>query len=236
MVAHRFDPRGVLGEDLERGAFALVGDAAIEVDDPGCDPDIDARARPPGLLLDLGEDVVADLAIGQRGLPGWLWQVLQQRLQQIGAADDADEPPLRDHRQALDMVTLHQPDHFGERVLRRHRNDIRAHHHADFLRVGLGVFLGEAARRDQDFEPSRMAALGPGLGPTQDVAFGNDAHHPPGFIDHGQPADPVPQHPPRRVGDRGFRLYGDHPPGHDIGHIHRQSPIVPGWVSPVLTP
>jgi hypothetical protein len=41
------DAGGVFGEDPERGALALVGDAALKLDDPGLDPDIDAgRAAP----------------------------------------------------------------------------------------------------------------------------------------------------------------------------------------------
>ena len=64
--------RNILCSYAQGSAFALVGDHALEDDNAVGDDHVDAVARSPGLPVDLGEDLIADLRVshGAGGLLG----------------------------------------------------------------------------------------------------------------------------------------------------------------------
>ena len=64
-IANLFDARHIFGKDAQRRALAVIGDGAAQFDNAILDAHIDARARSPGLLRDLGQDTVADLLVGR---------------------------------------------------------------------------------------------------------------------------------------------------------------------------
>ena len=54
--------------------------------------------------------------------------------------------------------------------------------------MGAGVFVGEPARPNQEFEPTRSASLRAGFSAAQEIAFAHNADEKTMLVDHGQSA------------------------------------------------
>jgi hypothetical protein len=135
-------------------------------------------------------------------------------LQQIGAADDPDQRRPAYDRNTLDSVLLHDGDDVGEFGVFRDGPDVGRHNFVYSAGVRLHVVLGERSRPEQEFDPAPALALGAGLGAAQKIAFGNDADQRSVVVDHRQTADPMLEHQPQRLEDRGVQRNGDHVLGH----------------------
>src|SRR5271169_1204011 len=226
MIVHLLNTRDILDRDDDGLALAIVGYDAPKLGDAVLDDHVDARR--PGLLVEHGKDVIADLRIAGRNAR---WDVAGEACQgvhQIGAADDADHPAASHHRQTFHVAALHELDHFLERVVLRHGDRIGGHDLVDFSPRGMDIFVGEAARPDDEFQPFRPAALRAELAAAQEIAFGHDAYQFTVFVDHRQPADAVLQHQPRGFKDGFVRPDRNHVARHDIFNLH-------GSISSVLT-
>src|SRR5215469_16375672 len=76
-----------------------------------------------------------------------------ERLDQIGAADDADELAVLDDRDAPDALALKESGDLRERRLFSNRDLARRHDFADLLAVRLGEFLGKRGRSGHRLQP-----------------------------------------------------------------------------------
>ena len=74
---------------------------------------------------------------------------MHQGADQIGAADDADQPAVLDDRQALDVALLHLADDGGEVIRWSDDHDIARHHLADFAGMRIDIVAGQSSRPDQ---------------------------------------------------------------------------------------
>ena len=111
--------RRVLHNDAQRVAFASVRYIPAEVDDSVLNFRVYAGARRPGLLVYLRRDAPANLRIrnGGNGFPG---KKLLKCTQQIGAADNADEPSLFEYEQPFDAPSFHERHESGKGAVDRH--------------------------------------------------------------------------------------------------------------------
>src|SRR3974377_1212866 len=106
MILDAADAGDVLGNNTKRRSFLLGSDGPPEMHDAVRDDDIRGGRVRPFLLAELGEQSFADQAVAifirGRGTAAG------QHLQQVGAADDANDLAIMYDGDALDPLYLHQ--------------------------------------------------------------------------------------------------------------------------------
>lgn len=119
MITNAAHARRVLHNDAQRVAFASVRYIPAEVDDSVLSFRVYADARRPGLPVYLRRDAPANLRIrnGGNGFPG---KKLLKCTQQIGAADNSDEPFLFEYEQPFDAPSFHERHETGKGAVDRH--------------------------------------------------------------------------------------------------------------------
>ena len=100
------DPRHILRNNAQGWAFALVGNRALEDDNPVGDEHVDSRSRSPRLLIDFSEDLFANFRVGPSA-DRLLGEQADQGGHHVGPAHDASEASLIDHRQPLHTLVFH---------------------------------------------------------------------------------------------------------------------------------
>ena len=174
MVIDALHTRRILRGDDDGRALALVGDRPPQFHHAVPDDDVDECRRRPRLTCQFGDDPVVDGLVAGRsrfdlaGEPG-------KRVNEIGAADDADDRGSAHHRQALDAPLLHQSHDLVERSVLGDGQRAECHDLVDLAPMGAGVFIRKPAGSHQVFQPARSPALGPGFGPPEKIAFRYDA-------------------------------------------------------------
>jgi hypothetical protein len=217
--------RNILCSDAQGSAFALVGDRTLEDDNPVGNYDVDTIAGSPGLSIDFGEDLIADVRVGH-GPGGLLGEKADEGSHHIGSADNSDEPSLIDDGNPLHVLRFHQRDKVGEGHLRRHGEDALCHYLADFATMRIDVFLRQPTRADKERDPSSVTLIGTDLGAAEQIAFGDNAENGAVAVRHGQAADAVLQHQLGRVLDRGLWRHGNDKRRHQISCFHGRAPCL----------
>src|SRR5262249_48926236 len=111
VVMHGFDAGNILGKYLKRGPFAIVRYAAVQLDHTPFHFPIHREMRPPRLIGHLRKNLVANLSVGSavfRSAAGRAGLRTHESADEIGPADDTDEPPLLNDGEPLDTPFLHQ--------------------------------------------------------------------------------------------------------------------------------
>ena len=80
-------------------------------------------------------------------------------MHEIGAADDADHLAIAQHRKPLDAAAFHQFDDRLQRIVLADGHGIARHDFFDLAAGGVHIFVREAARPDEKFQPFRPPAL-----------------------------------------------------------------------------
>jgi hypothetical protein len=78
-----------------------------------------------------------------------------QGVHEIGAADDADQASIAEHRQAFDTAALHQFNDGCKRIGLADRPWLGRHHFLHLAPGATHVFVGKTARLDHEFQPVR---------------------------------------------------------------------------------
>src|SRR5438270_10488391 len=146
------DARHIRGSDPQGRAFPLVGNHALEDDNPVGNDHIDALARSPWLSVDFIENLFSDFRVGP-GTDRLFGEQPDNRGHDIGSAHDTDESSLIDHGQPLHMLGLHQPDKIADGRLWCDADYAIRHHVADFAPMRMHVFLRQPSRPDEEGGP-----------------------------------------------------------------------------------
>ena len=141
-------------------------------------------------------------------------------MHQIGTADNADHPPVPDHRKPFDVAAFHHVDDVFQRVVFADGPRTGRHDLGNFPARRMHVFLGELAGAEDEFEPFRPLALGADFTTAQKISLGNDADQFALGIDHRQAADAVLQHYACRPHHRLVGANGNDVLRHDIFDLH----------------
>jgi hypothetical protein len=139
------------------------------------------------LPAQLGEQSLTDHAVvvfvGGRG------SAARQHLQQVGAADDADDLAVMRDRDPLNLLCFDQLGDLAEAGQLPDRDDLSGHDVLHPPGVRLDVFRLRSGICGKPLAPARAPALGPDLCPAQHVPFGNDSDEPPVLVEDWNPAD-----------------------------------------------
>src|SRR5262245_65546886 len=96
--------------------------------------------------------------------------------QQVGPADDSDNPVVANHRHTFDAMSFHQPRNLIDRRLFRDRHYLLCHHLLDLATMGMDILVGEPSRTKQKLKQARtVRPPGAGFCATQEVLFRTDA-------------------------------------------------------------
>jgi hypothetical protein len=125
------------------------------------------------------------------------------------------------NRDALDPALLHEMHDRIERRILGHGHRIGRHHIQDLAAMRVDIFVRELIRSHQEFNPAAPPRLGVRLDATQAIALGDDTDKVSFAVDDRQAADPVLEHQPRHIRDRGFGSDEHDLPSHYISGIHR---------------
>src|SRR5690606_9902464 len=180
VVAYGDDAVDVLGQADGHGGAAALGQGAGQGDHAFVDGDV---------------QVVGVGAEDQPYLPLDVLVRAQEDLDQVVAADDADQPAaLVDHGQALDAVAVHQPRRGDDRRVGGGDAGGTGHQLAGGLAERLAVAAASGPGAVADAGPQRrpvvvavVALLELLLG--QQVVLGDDAHHAVVVVHDRRPAD-----------------------------------------------
>ena len=115
-------------------------------------------------------------------------------MQEIGAADDADQLAVPRHRKPLDAAAFQQLDDRIERLVLADGIGLGRHDFADLAARAMHVFGGETPGPDDEFEPFRPVAGGAQFAAAEKIALGDDADKRAARVNDRQAADPVLQH------------------------------------------
>ena len=215
-VGHRLDAGDIFSGHLCRIPGAFLQNGAAQRDCAAADryPICAGPVLGGELRLDrLADALVVPIALGRR-------QGLHQRPHQVGTRDDTDDFSFLHGRQPLDMVLQHEVN----RVLQRRAglDGARASGHdlADLAAMGMDIGVGLPRAAFQEAHQPREMRLGADLRAPQEIALADHTEQIAGRRHYGQAADPVPEHEPRRICDRGRRIDADHRRRHDILYEH----------------
>src|SRR5712671_4932008 len=191
--------------------------------DPIADGDIAAAKIGPRLLLQSRHQLEPDLAVG--------FVVLVhpadhrcERLDQVRAADHANELAVFDDRNTLNALSLEQRGNLGERRVLGNRYDTRRHDFPDPLAVRLGEFFGERARAGYRLDPPRPMLFSADLDTMDQVGLAEHTDQIPGSVDNRKGADVVLRQQPDRFGDIRIGTGRDDIAYHDINRPHLPPP------------
>src|SRR5262249_52219173 len=93
-----------------------------------------------------------------------------------------------------DLMALHQPHDLLQRRISGHSLNVLAHDLANFAPARVDIFGRESTGTNEKLDPARPFALCPGLGSTQEIAFGHDADQRAAGIHHRETAEPALEH------------------------------------------
>jgi hypothetical protein len=141
-------------------------------------------------------------------------------VQEVGAADDADQLSVEDNWDVLDAPRFHEGDDLGKGRVRRNRDDPLGHDLAHLAAMRANIFAGQAARRHQELDEPGMGSLGSDLGASQQIAFGDDADELSRGAQHGQAADAIASHQTGNVLDPRIRGRRHHRMRHHLSCVH----------------
>ena len=162
-------------------------------------------------LLNLPRDRVPRSAL-------FLGQFPSHRLDEIGAADQADDAAIVDHRGTFDPFVLEQAGDVMGRGTPDDGDDLVGHDGRDLAAFGLQHFK-EAWREGfavgEVVEPP-LLALAEFAVPAQQVAFGEHAHRLAVGVDHRQAAQVLLRHEADGDEQRGFGMNGGDILGHEV--------------------
>jgi hypothetical protein len=141
---------------------------------------------------------------------------------QVRAADDADQVPVIQHRNALDAPPLKQRGDCRQRRVGRHSGHIARHDVARVSRVRLDVLRRRAVGAEEAHPPGVPAqgAVGADLVAVQEVGLADDPHEPLA-VDHRQRADAALEQQARDLAHQRSGRHRDHLRGHDVFGVHR---------------
>ncbi len=171
MIDHVFDPGHRLGGDFQCLAHGRrLGDAPI-VNHTVHHHDIEMGEVGPVLAFQGLDHFFAQRTIvAGRRLPHLL-ALGGQRLQQVGAADDADHGAIIDHRHPLDLLALQRLRNLPRRRVRRHRHHFGGHDLFGLHGVGLDELLGQMHLAADRHQPPRRIIAGADLRTADQVAL-----------------------------------------------------------------
>ena len=179
-------------------------DDASQHDDTGCGFE---RPRKPA---ELGQHLITDPpVVGCR--QGDLIGHTGKDLDQIAAADDADQCAIFDHRDSLDPVPFEQVDDGSDRSIRCNVNNVARHNRIRGGTVSLSILSGVLLIRDEQFEPEAPVSFRSKLASPQKVAFSEHTNDLVLHIDDWYAADAMLG---QYAGDSQDGDLGSH--GHDI--------------------
>ena len=142
--------------------------------DAAANRDISIAKTGPLLVLEPRQQLEANLAICLIVLID-ASDHRSERLDQIGAAKDADELAVLDDRDALDALTLQESCDLGERRLFGNRDHARRHDFADLLAVRLGEFFDKRGRTGHRLQPPRPMLFGADFGAMDQIGLAEHA-------------------------------------------------------------
>ncbi len=214
------------GRDLRKHVDGMLFrrrvDDAPQVDGSLENRDTDERGFCPRFAVEPGHHVLPDGGVIGLHVRHSIAQS-RERLQQISAADDTDEPAVMNDRNAFDALTLQYRRELGNRRIRTGRDHIVRHDIGDPARMRLHVFGREGLVRGECLEPPRLVVACFVLGTIDEVALADDAEQLSAGTDHGNRADLIDQ---QQVGDLpngGVRGSDDDVRNHHVGRFHGAS-------------
>jgi hypothetical protein len=116
MIPHGLHAGHVFRSHYRRLAFALIGDGAPELDNSVLDNDVDEGGRCPRLAAKLSQQPLANGLIAGRSRID-VTRSADERVQEIGPADDSNDLLAAKNGQPLDPMPLHHSHDLFERRL-----------------------------------------------------------------------------------------------------------------------
>ena len=105
-------------------------------------------------------------------------------------------------QQPLDPMTLHELHDLIEWSVLGDGVNIRAHDLPHFAAARVHVFTRKTPLAHEKLDPTRSLSLGPGLGPSQQVALRHNSYQRTVRVDHRKTAELAFQHQPDSLHDR----------------------------------
>jgi hypothetical protein len=195
MASHRFDAGYRFGRHSRRISLTRFEYAAPQFDDPISHDNIDQVAGPEALPLQLGEHAASNRLVAVRAGRDFGRNACQ-RPQQVGAADNPDEPAAAHDGHSFDSTFFHEIDDIAELCVLGDGLYVARHDVIDPAGVRMDIVPCKPAGSEDELQPSRSLPLGAGLGAAQKIAFRHNADNDAAGVHNGQAADPVVQHQP----------------------------------------
>src|SRR5690606_37359865 len=223
MVHHLAHARYVLCRHARRPLLVFRVEHAPVVHHAVRDGQHGRIALPPWLMLELGEQLLANRLVVGSGLRHGAPCLRGKGLNEICSADQADQLAVAGHGNAPDLVRLEEGNDLGDRRIFRYRNHRLRHDVCRAPRVRTHVVDAAAMAGEHPCPPRSLEALGSDLVPAQQVALGHDTDHLAVF-DYRNAADAAVAEQLGELPYRCVRSDGHHGSRHYIFRSHASLP------------
>jgi hypothetical protein len=218
MVVHFFHASDIFRSDNGNLPRVLIGNDAVQMDDTAAHHDVQAKWTPI-VLLQAIDDAAANVVVVS-GRIGDVAGEARDRLQQVGARNDADERLASHNRQALDIVLFHRSHDFLERSILGDRDRFPGHNFGYVAAIFVHEIDCFCPGAENEFEPPAALAPSADLAPAKEIALRYDADNLACRINHWESADMLLQHLVRRFEHGRLGCHRKDCPGHDLMGTH----------------
>src|SRR5689334_21289493 len=187
MVVHFFYASDIFRSDNGSLPRVLIGYDAVQMDDTVAHYHVQAK-RTPIVLLQAIDDAAANVVVVS-GRIGDIAGEARDRLQQVGARNDADERLTTHHWQALEVVLFHHPHDFLERSILRDSDRFPGHKFGYLATMFVHEIDCFCPGAENEFQPPAALASSADLASAKEIALRYDADNLACRINDREPAD-----------------------------------------------